>query len=200
MAQLQHMMQARLLPDGLSPDEAAPLLAKMHIDFLQTALVTANLQPVLAKLKAAAYQKSPEMLKKAAMSQSAAPSPAASQTSVAASDLGEKAKAIKEAAAKATAQKVAAEVRRRRLNTLLSLSTTAKAAVQEAEADEAAKVAAEKPVAYVAAKAEQDKKVSVIRESSHSSNPSCRPVCFKMVCPGTRLRLCSQRYTSTPCK
>ena len=55
--QLQPLLQPRLLQDGLPSDEVAPLLSKMHIDFLQTALTTANLQPVIVKLKAAAYQK-----------------------------------------------------------------------------------------------------------------------------------------------
>jgi len=57
VAWLLPLLQPRLLQDGLCPDEAAPLLAKMHIDALQRALATGNLQPVLAKLKAAAYQR-----------------------------------------------------------------------------------------------------------------------------------------------
>jgi hypothetical protein len=56
------LLQPRLLQDGLPPEEAAPLLAKMHIDVLQRALATGNVQPILAKLKAAAYRK-PEMKK-----------------------------------------------------------------------------------------------------------------------------------------
>ena len=57
VARLLPLLQPRLLQDGLCPDVAAPLLAKVHIDVLQRALATGNLQPVLAKLKAAAYQR-----------------------------------------------------------------------------------------------------------------------------------------------
>jgi hypothetical protein len=60
--QLQPLLQPRLHLDFLTFDEAAPLLAKMDIEFLRTALTTGNVQPVLTKLKAAAYQK-PEMRK-----------------------------------------------------------------------------------------------------------------------------------------
>jgi hypothetical protein len=56
IAQLQPLL------DGLTWDEAAPLLAKMDNDFLQTALTTGNVQPVLTKLKAAEYHR-PEMRK-----------------------------------------------------------------------------------------------------------------------------------------
>jgi predicted nucleic acid-binding Zn-ribbon protein len=60
--QLQPLLQPRLHLDGLTLDEAEPLLAKMDINFLRTALTTGNVQPVLTKLKAAAYQR-PEMRK-----------------------------------------------------------------------------------------------------------------------------------------
>ena len=62
LAQLRPLMQPRLHEDGLTWDEVAPLLAKLHIDFLRKAIATANVQLVLAKLKAAAYNK-PEMRK-----------------------------------------------------------------------------------------------------------------------------------------
>jgi hypothetical protein len=55
-AQLQPLLQPRLSDDGLTWDEAASLLAKLHIDFLRKAVATGNVQPVLAKLKAGAYQ------------------------------------------------------------------------------------------------------------------------------------------------
>jgi hypothetical protein len=55
-AQLQHLLQPRLCEDGLTWDEAASLLAKLHINFLRQAVATGNVQPVLAKLKAGAYQ------------------------------------------------------------------------------------------------------------------------------------------------
>jgi uncharacterized protein (DUF2267 family) len=57
IAQLQPLLSPRLHQDGLTWDEAAPILTKMHTDFLETAAATANMQPVLVKLKAAAYQK-----------------------------------------------------------------------------------------------------------------------------------------------
>jgi hypothetical protein len=57
MAQLRPLLSPRLRRDGLTWDETAPLLAKLHIDFLREAVVSANVQPVIAKLKAAAYQK-----------------------------------------------------------------------------------------------------------------------------------------------
>ena len=60
--QLQPLLQPRLHLDGLTLDEAEPLLAKMDINFLRTAFTTGNVQPVLTKLKAAAYQR-PEMRK-----------------------------------------------------------------------------------------------------------------------------------------
>jgi hypothetical protein len=56
-------------------DEFAPLLGKMDKDFLQKALDTGNVQPVLTKLRAAAYQR-PEMSKLRARSSSAAESQA----------------------------------------------------------------------------------------------------------------------------
>ena len=56
-AQLRPLLSPSLRQDGLTWDEAAPLLAKLHIDFLRKAVATANVQPVIAKLKAAAYQK-----------------------------------------------------------------------------------------------------------------------------------------------
>jgi len=62
IAHLQPLLQPRLHVDDLTLDEAAPLLAKMEIDFLRTTLTTGNVQPVLTKLKAAAYQE-PEMRK-----------------------------------------------------------------------------------------------------------------------------------------
>ena len=55
-------MQQYLSVAGLALDELAPLLGKMDKDFLQKALDTGNVQPVLTKLKAAAYQR-PEMSK-----------------------------------------------------------------------------------------------------------------------------------------
>jgi hypothetical protein len=55
-AQLQPLLQPRLCEDGLTWDEAASLLAKLHINFLRQAVATGNVQPVLAKLKAGAYQ------------------------------------------------------------------------------------------------------------------------------------------------
>ena len=61
-AQIRPLLQPRLHEDGLTWDEVLPLLAKLHIDFLRKAVATANVQPVLAKLKAGAYQK-PEMRK-----------------------------------------------------------------------------------------------------------------------------------------
>jgi hypothetical protein len=57
IAQLRPLLSPRLRQDGLTWDEAAPMLAKMHTNFLETAAATANVQPVLVKLKAAAYQK-----------------------------------------------------------------------------------------------------------------------------------------------
>jgi hypothetical protein len=57
IAQLQPLLQHRCHVACLTLDEAAPLLAKMGTDFLQTALTTGNVQPVLTKLKAAAYKK-----------------------------------------------------------------------------------------------------------------------------------------------
>ena len=60
--QLHPLLQPHLNPDGLTLDEVGPLLAKMDINFLQTALTSGNVQPVLTKLKAAAYQR-PEMRK-----------------------------------------------------------------------------------------------------------------------------------------
>ena len=62
VAQLQPILQPHLHVDGLTFDEAAPLLAKMDTNFLRTALATGNVQPVLTKLKAAAYTK-PELRK-----------------------------------------------------------------------------------------------------------------------------------------
>ena len=67
IAHLQPLLQPRLHVDDLTLDEAAPLLAKMEIDFLRTALTTGNVQPVLTKLKAAAYQR-PEMRKQGSSS------------------------------------------------------------------------------------------------------------------------------------
>ena len=57
IAQLRPLLSPRLRQDGLTFDEAAPILSKMHTNFLETAAATANVQPVLVKLKAAAYQK-----------------------------------------------------------------------------------------------------------------------------------------------
>ena len=57
IAQLQPLLQPSLRQDGLTWDETAPILAKLHIDFLRKAVATANIQPVIAKLKAAAYQR-----------------------------------------------------------------------------------------------------------------------------------------------
>ena len=57
IAQLRPLLSPRLRRDGLTWDETAPLLAKLHIDFLRKAVDTANVQSVIAKLKAAAYQK-----------------------------------------------------------------------------------------------------------------------------------------------
>jgi len=57
IAQLRPLLSPRLRQDGLTWEETAPLLAKLHIDFLRKAVDTANVQSVIAKLKAAAYQK-----------------------------------------------------------------------------------------------------------------------------------------------
>jgi hypothetical protein len=57
IAQLRPLLQPRLSEDGLTWDEVAPLISKMHVLVLHTAVATANVQPVLVKLKAAAYQK-----------------------------------------------------------------------------------------------------------------------------------------------
>jgi len=56
VAQLIPFLYPVLLQDGMPLVEAAPLLVKIHIDVLQAALATGNVQPVLAKLKAAAHQ------------------------------------------------------------------------------------------------------------------------------------------------
>jgi hypothetical protein len=62
IADLQRLLQPHLGVAGLALDEFAPLLGKLDKDFLQKALDTGNVQPVLTKLKAAAYQR-PEMSK-----------------------------------------------------------------------------------------------------------------------------------------
>jgi len=67
IAELQPLLQARLCLAGLTSDEATPLLAKMDKDLLQRALTTGDVQPVMTKLKAAAYQR-PEMNKLGASS------------------------------------------------------------------------------------------------------------------------------------
>lgn len=56
ISKLQPLLSPRLRQDGLTPDEAAPLLAKIHIKFLRQAGATANWQ-VLTKLITAEYQK-----------------------------------------------------------------------------------------------------------------------------------------------
>ena len=57
IAQLQPLLQPRLDQDGISWDEASPLLGQMPLDALQRALATTNVQPVWAKLRAAAYKR-----------------------------------------------------------------------------------------------------------------------------------------------
>jgi len=68
MVKLQALLQPSLRQDGLW-DEAAPILAKLHIGFLRNAVATANVQSVIAKLKAAAY-KNPAMRKLASAASS----------------------------------------------------------------------------------------------------------------------------------
>jgi hypothetical protein len=49
--QLQPLLLPRLAQDRFTWDEAAPMLSKIHLDILRTAVATANVQPVLAKLR-----------------------------------------------------------------------------------------------------------------------------------------------------
>jgi membrane protein involved in colicin uptake len=61
LAQLQPILQPHLHVEGLTFDEAAPLLAKMDTDFLRTALATGNVQPVLqAELRKLGYSSAGE--------------------------------------------------------------------------------------------------------------------------------------------
>jgi hypothetical protein len=48
----------QIIMDRLARDEAAPLLAKLPIDFLRTAVATANVQPVIADLRYANNERS----------------------------------------------------------------------------------------------------------------------------------------------
>ena len=56
IAQLQPLLQPSLRQDGLTWDEAEPILANLHIDFLRKAVATDNVQPVMAKLKAVVWR------------------------------------------------------------------------------------------------------------------------------------------------
>jgi hypothetical protein len=55
IASLKPILQPRLGEYDISWDDAAPVLDRLTIGLLSTALADANLQPVLAKLRAAAY-------------------------------------------------------------------------------------------------------------------------------------------------
>jgi hypothetical protein len=66
VSELQPLLQPRLSESGISWDEALPTLDKLSADLLTTALKTGNLQPLLAKLKAASYQKPKAMQHRAA--------------------------------------------------------------------------------------------------------------------------------------
>lgn len=55
IASLKPILQPRLSEYDISWDEAAPVLDRLTIGLLSTALADANVQPVLAKLRAAAY-------------------------------------------------------------------------------------------------------------------------------------------------
>lgn len=57
VSRLQPLLEPRLSENSISWDEALPILDKLNVDLLTTALRTGNLLPVLAKLRAAAYQK-----------------------------------------------------------------------------------------------------------------------------------------------
>ena len=55
--ELQPLLLPRLAQVRFTWDEAVLLLTKFHIDILRTSVATANVQPVLATLRAAAYRK-----------------------------------------------------------------------------------------------------------------------------------------------